>query len=616
MSMCGVLYHYTVMHSDLVTVDLENPKYHRIEDCNITAIALNDVDAAKIARIRAELSAAFPLPPRGLLTQTAIWLDTLRLVVAATKDLRDESPRRCDMSWRGGDAVRRAFFETRLDGFSGPVFWSNSGERANYSLHIYRRKNSLRKFAEWNSRTREITSAEATTHVANQSQKLTLEGKHLKVTVYLEAPFVMLTPNGTYDGYCIDLLHKISKILKFTFTIRKVRDNAYGSKEPNGKWNGMVGELQRGDADLAVASLTISYSRSEVIDFTVPYMHLGISILFKKPRMTDSDWFKFMDPLSYEVWLLTFGSYCIVSIALWIISKISPYEQFRLDESTGQYGPVPNQFSLRNSFWFTVCSLMQQGSELCPRAVSTRFLTAIWWFFALILISSYTANLAAVMTTRRMETPIENADDLAAQTKIKYGTLGRGSTMSFFNESKIETYERMWQLMSSQPALFVSSSKEGIARVKSSDYAYLMESSMLEYAVERDCELMQIGGLLDQKGYGIGLPKGSPYRELISTAILRLQEKTELTELKEKWWKDKSIVCEQAKRKDDQDDGESIGGIFIILVVGLVLTTVLIIWELLLTRQSIRRTTPPEECDVPMPPEIFTFQINPQCPFE
>lgn len=80
--------------------------------------------------------------------------------------------------------------------------------------------------------------------------------------------------------------------------------------------------------------------------------------------------------------------------------------------------------------------------------------------------------------------------------------------------------------------------------LQSSDYAYLMESSMLEYAVERDCELMQIGGLIDQKGYGIGLPKGSPYRELISTAILRLQEKTELTELKEKWWKVIYFSCE------------------------------------------------------------------------
>ncbi|VDK84043.1 unnamed protein product [Cylicostephanus goldi] len=137
-----------------------------------------------------------------------------------------------------------------------------------------------------------------------------------------------------------------------------------------------------------------------------------------------------------------------------------------------------------------------------------RVATAVWWFFTMILLSSYTANLAAFLTTQRMLTPIENADDLSSQTKIKYGTLGRGSTMSFFNESKIETYERMWKLMSSNPAYFVNSSKEGIARVKSSDYAYLMESSMLEYAVERDCELMQIGGLLDQKGYGIGLPKG------------------------------------------------------------------------------------------------------------
>lgn len=26
--------------------------------------------------------------------------------------------------------------------------------------------------------------------------------------------------------------------------------------------------------------------------------------------------------------------------------------------------------------------------------------------------------------------------------------------------------------------------------------------------VQRDCNLMQIGGLLDSKGYGIGAPKG------------------------------------------------------------------------------------------------------------
>ena len=39
----------------------------------------------------------------------------------------------------------------------------------------------------------------------------------------------------------------------------------------------------------------------------------------------------------------------------------------------------------------------------------------IWWFFTLIIISSYTANLAAFLTVERMITPIENADDLSNQ---------------------------------------------------------------------------------------------------------------------------------------------------------------------------------------------------------
>jgi glutamate receptor, ionotropic, invertebrate len=56
----------------------------------------------------------------------------------------------------------------------------------------------------------------------------------------------------------------------------------------------------------------------------------------------------------------------------------------------------------------------------------------IWWFFTLIIISSYTANLAAFLTVERMITPIENAEDLAGQTEITYGTLDSGSTMTFF----------------------------------------------------------------------------------------------------------------------------------------------------------------------------------------
>ena len=59
----------------------------------------------------------------------------------------------------------------------------------------------------------------------------------------------------------------------------------------------------------------------------------------------------------------------------------------------------------------------------------------VWWFFTLIIISSYTANLAAFLTVERMVSPIESAEDLAKQTDIAYGTLDSGSTKEFFRVS-------------------------------------------------------------------------------------------------------------------------------------------------------------------------------------
>lgn len=43
---------------------------------------------------------------------------------------------------------------------------------------------------------------------------------------------------------------------------------------------------------------------------------------------------------------------------------------------------------------------------------------------------------------------------------------------------------------------------------KENDYAFLMESSSIEYVTERHCEVTQVGGLLDDKGYGIAMKKG------------------------------------------------------------------------------------------------------------
>ena len=66
------------------------------------------------------------------------------------------------------------------------------------------------------------------------------------------------------------------------------------------------------------------------------------------------------------------------------------------------------------------------------RSISGRMVGAVWWFFTLILISSYTANLAAFLTVERMVTPINSAEDLAKQTQVEYGTISSGTTLDFF----------------------------------------------------------------------------------------------------------------------------------------------------------------------------------------
>lgn len=103
---------------------------------------------------------------------------------------------------------------------------------------------------------------------------------------------------------------------------------------------------------------------------------------------------------------------------------------------------------------------------------------------------------------------IENAEDLAQQSVIKYGAVIGGSTLNFFKESNFSTYQRMWTAMEANQGVLLRSNLEGEERVTKSKggYAFLMESSSIEYIVERNCNLTQIGNWLDSKSYGIALP--------------------------------------------------------------------------------------------------------------
>lgn len=67
----------------------------------------------------------------------------------------------------------------------------------------------------------------------------------------------------------------------------------------------------------------------------------------------------------------------------------------------------------------------------------------------------------------------------------------------------------MWSAMEHfDPSVFLKDNNEGIARVKRDHrlFAFLMESATIDYHTQKECDLTKVGGKLDSKAYGIGMP--------------------------------------------------------------------------------------------------------------
>ncbi|XP_011303622.1 glutamate receptor ionotropic, kainate 2 isoform X2 [Fopius arisanus] len=588
-------YHYMFTTFDIETFDLEDFKYNSV---NMTAFRLVDLEEPKVADVLRQMERFQPIK-HAILNRTgiiqaepALVYDSVQVFAHGLASLDRSHVLRpmnlsCDKEepWDDGLSLYNYINAAGIHGLTGHIEF-NEGKRNNFKLDLLKlKKEELVKVGEW----RPGQGVNVTD--VNAFYETTATNITLVVMTREERPYVMvrqdknLTGNARFEGFCIDLLKWIAGQVGFQYAIRLVPDHMYGVYDPETKeWNGIVRELMEKRADLAVASMTINYARESVIDFTKPFMNLGIGILFKVPSSQPTRLFSFMNPLAVEIWLYVLAAYMLVSFTLFVMARFSPYEWNNPHPCLAESEVVENQFSVSNSFWFITGTFLRQGSGLNPKATSTRIVGGIWWFFTLIIISSYTANLAAFLTVERMITPIENAADLAEQTEITYGTLEGGSTMTFFRDSKIGIYQKMWRFMESRRStVFVSTYEEGIKRVLEGNYAFLMESTMLDYAVQRDCNLTQIGGLLDSKGYGIATPKGSPWRDKISLAILELQEKGVIQILYDKWWKNTGDVCNRdEKSKESKANAlgvENIGGVFVVLLCGLALAILVAILE-------------------------------------
>ncbi|KAM5217087.1 glutamate receptor 1 isoform 3-T3 [Hipposideros larvatus] len=595
----GIGYHYILANLGFMDIDLNKFKESGANVTGFQLVNYTDTIPAKIMQqwknndARDHTRVDWKRPKYT----SALTYDGVKVMAEAFQSLRRQ---RIDISRRGnaGDClanpavpwgqgidIQRALQQVRFEGLTGNVQFNEKGRRTNYTLHVIEMKHDgIRKIGYWNEDDKFVPAA---TDAQAGGDNSSVQNRTYIVTTILEDPYVMLKKNANqfegndrYEGYCVELAAEIAKHVGYSYRLEIVSDGKYGARDPDTKaWNGMVGELVYGRADVAVAPLTITLVREEVIDFSKPFMSLGISIMIKKPQKSKPGVFSFLDPLAYEIWMCIVFAYIGVSVVLFLVSRFSPYEWHSEEFEEGRDQTTTdqsNEFGIFNSLWFSLGAFMQQGCDISPRSLSGRIVGGVWWFFTLIIISSYTANLAAFLTVERMVSPIESAEDLAKQTEIAYGTLEAGSTKEFFRRSKIAVFEKMWTYMkSAEPSVFVRTTEEGMIRVRKSKgkYAYLLESTMNEYIEQRKpCDTMKVGGNLDSKGYGIATPKGSALRGPVNLAVLKLSEQGVLDKLKSKWWYDKGECGSKDSGSKDKTSALSlsnVAGVFYILIGGL-----------------------------------------------
>ncbi|CAI4232160.1 unnamed protein product [Auanema sp. JU1783] len=437
-----------------------------------------------------------------------------------------------------------------------------------------------------------------------------------RVVTIIQPPFVQYSANGGYEGYCIDLFNLIQERLNFTYTIYEVEDGSFGAQDENGNWNGLIGALVSGSADIALAPLSVMAERENDVDFTVPYYDLvGTTILMKKADVEYS-LFKFMKVLEWPVWLCIFAAYIFTSLLLWVFDKFSPFSYTNNAERYA-HDTEKRVFTLKECLWFCMTSLTPQGGGEAPKNLSGRLVAASWWLFGFIIIASYTANLAAFLTVSRLEQPITSLDDLAKQYKIEYAPIKGSASETYFrrmaeieeqfyiiwkemslNESMSpreraklavwdypvsDKFTNMWRYM--QESKLPENMTMAIDRVLNSPngFAFIGDATEIKYAALTNCKLQQVGTEFSRKPYAIAVQNGHVLKDNISSSILILLNQRQLEALKEKWWNENPnrLSCPDTADESDGISIQNIGGVFIMILAGILLSMITLLFEYL-----------------------------------
>jgi polar amino acid transport system substrate-binding protein len=347
-----------------------------------------------------------------------------------------------------------------------------------------------------------IAAALALSAGSAPAQAQTNEGR-LRVVIKPLTPFVMFE-GARNAGFSVDLWEALANQLGRTYDFVRVETVAE-----------QLGAVESNQADLAITGISITSEREARVDFSQPYFDAGLQIM---TRVDEGVQFtdilnQFLSPALLQVMGLMAITVFVTANLIWLIERRRNSEDF----------PKPYLRGLWESIWWAISTLSSGSGEVNPKSILGRVVAVVWMFAAIFLIAHFTAVMTSNLTLQNLRGNINSVDDLPGKSVATVDN----STASRYLAERGVTHRRV-ALIEDAYALLESGQVQAI----------VFDAPVLRYYANHEGrdKVKLVGALFNIENYGIALPQGSPLREPLNLALLRVFEDGTYDDIYARWF--------------------------------------------------------------------------------
>ncbi|XP_046625652.1 ionotropic receptor 75a-like isoform X1 [Neodiprion virginianus] len=362
-------------------------------------------------------------------------------------------------------------------------------------------------------------------------RRANLEGLSINVSlVLLHEPTPDVTTYMTNPiNRHLDTMHRYNYALirnlqdYYNFTIHLKLTNSWGYLI-NGSYNGMVGDLIAGIADIGGSPIMFKNERLKVSEFTVQtYMAKGCFIFRHPKKRTVHN--GFLKPFKKEVWYFTIIMAVLSWILLWLTARVEIH--FR------DHPPLNTLYSHTGSetALITLAAACQQGLSGGPQLYSGRLVFLSLFLWTLLLYQYYSASIVGSLLA---EPPryIKTLQDLL-DSDMPVGLEDIAYTRNHFATTTdpiaLELYRRKVAPGKGRKYAAYFNVTEGLRRVQKGNFAYHTDVDSAykfitdEFTEDEICDLVEIT-LFPAPHLGTVTSKHSPFKKMVTYGLRQIIE--------------------------------------------------------------------------------------------